>query len=155
MRIGLISDTHGRLRNEVFAHFHDVDHILHAGDIEDLDILTALEAMAPVDAVYGNVDGFHLRRQIPERVERELGGRRIVLIHGHQFGSPHPHNLAPAFPDADIIVFGHTHRPLCERNGRILCINPGAAGPPRFGLRPSIALLELGEASETVRHIEL
>jgi len=155
MRIGLISDTHGRLRNEVFTHFQHVDHILHAGDIEDPDILTALAVIAPVDAVYGNTDGFHLRREIPERIERELGGRRIVLIHGHQFGSPHPYNLAPAFPEADIVVFGHTHRPLCERHGRVLCINPGAAGPPRFGLRPSVALLELSESAETVTHIEL
>jgi len=155
MRIGLISDTHGRLRNEVFTHFHGVDHILHAGDIEDADILTSLAAIAPTDAVYGNTDGFLLRQQVPERIERELAGRRIVLIHGHQFGSPHPHNLVPAFPEADIVVFGHTHRPLCERNGRTLCINPGAAGPPRFGLRPSVALLELAPTQEIVTHIEL
>jgi putative phosphoesterase len=155
VRVGLISDTHGKLRNEVFTRFHGVDHILHAGDIEDADILVALATIAPVDAVFGNTDGFHLRRRLTEKVERKLAGRRMVLIHGHQFGSPHPADLAAAFPDADIVVFGHTHRPLAERIGSALFINPGAAGPARFGLKPSVAILELSTDSATVSHLEL
>jgi putative phosphoesterase len=155
VRVGLISDTHGKLRSEVFTHFHGVDHILHAGDIEDPDILVALATIAPVAAVYGNTDGFHLRRQLSEKVELELAGQRIVLIHGHQFGSPHPPDLAAAFPDADIVVFGHTHRPLAERIGSALFINPGAAGPARFGLRPSVALLQLNTGDARVLHVEL
>lgn len=156
MRIGLISDTHGRLRNEVFDVFENVERILHAGDIEDPEILIALGAIAPVDAVYGNTDGFILRQKLPESVELELEGRRIVLTHGHQLGSPTPARLAEAFPEANIVVFGHTHRPLVERIGSAWFINSGAAGPARFGLKPSVALLELraGGAIE-VRHVEL
>jgi putative phosphoesterase len=141
MRVGLISDTHGRLRNDVFRMFEGVDHILHAGDIGGPDILSALEAIAPVDAVCGNTDDLGMRQYARERVVRELDGRSIVVIHGHQFGSPTPAALAAAFPDADVILYGHTHRPLVQRVSRILIVNPGAAGPPRFGLEPSVGLL--------------
>ena len=155
MRIGLISDTHGRLRPEVFDHFRDVDHILHGGDIGDPDILAALETIATVDAVFGNTDDFAIRARVPERVERELAGRSFLLVHGHQLGAPTPERLASAFPAADIVVFGHTHRPTHVRVGTRLFLNPGGAGAPRFGLKPTIALLEIDEGSERFDLIEL
>lgn len=155
MRIGLISDTHGRLRPEVFDRFRDVEHILHGGDIGDLDILAALEAIAPVDAVFGNTDGFAIRERVPEKVEREMGGRSLLLVHGHQLGAPTPERLAGAFPAADIVVFGHTHRPANVRIGSRLFLNPGGAGAPRFGLKPSIAILELDAGTESFELIEL
>lgn len=155
MRIGLISDTHGQLRNEIFDLLAGVDQILHAGDIGGPDLLVELSAIAPVLAVYGNTDGFDIRGHVPDVVEWEAAGRRIVVTHGHQFGAPNPGVLARAFPRADIIVFGHTHRPVTERIANTLVINPGAAGPPRFGLRPSIAELRLEETGPDVRLIEL
>lgn len=159
MRIGLISDTHGRLNHRVFTHFDGVDRILHAGDIGSEDVLTELEALAPVTAVHGNTDDFGIRSQVPEQAELELEGRRIIVVHGHVFGSPTPDRLAAAFPHADIVVYGHTHEPLEQRVGSTLVVNPGAAGPARFRLRPTVAILELpGSAdgrSEAVRFIEL
>jgi len=155
MVVGLISDTHGKLRNDVFSRFDDVDHILHAGDIGGAEILSALEAIAPVDAVYGNTDDFALRQLAGERVERELAGRTVVVTHGHQFGTPTAPALATAFPYADVIVFGHTHRPLIERVGAILIVNPGAAGAPRFGLRPSVGLLFIEENGPRAQIIDL
>ena len=155
MRIGVISDTHGRLRPEVFGHFEGVDHIVHAGDIGHLDILTDLEAIAPVAAVWGNTDDFSIRRVVPESTTLDVDGRTLLVVHGHQVGAPTPRLLAAEFPDADIVVFGHTHRPLIERLDGRLYINPGGAGAPRFGLRPSIMLLDTGSAGDDVRLIEL
>ena len=154
MRIGLISDTHGKLRREVFPHFEGVDLILHAGDVGGEEILTELETIAPVHAVVGNTDGFPLASRLAESLTLDLAGRRIVVTHGHRLGAPTPERLRQAHPDAHIIVYGHTHVPLVERYGGSLIVNPGAAGPARFKLKPSIAILEL-TATAQVSLIEL
>ena len=144
MRLGVISDTHGLLRPEVFEVFKEVDHILHGGDVGKPEILTELEALAPVTAVYGNVDGFALRSRLPRVGEIELDGFAVVVTHGDQFGHPTPAKLYAAFPRAEIIVYGHTHKPLLELVDRTVTVmNPGGAGQPRFGLRPSVGILEL------------
>ncbi len=145
VRIGLISDTHGRMRPEVFPALAGVLRILHAGDVGGEDILTELEAIAPVTAVYGNTDGWPLRRRLPEVAEVQEAGRRIVVVHGHNPGAPTPARLVSAHPDADILVYGHTHQARVEQVGRTLVVNPGAAGPARFKLKPTVALLVLGE----------
>lgn len=142
MRIGLISDTHGRLRPEVFELFRGVDHILHAGDVGPADLLVELEAVAPVTAVWGNTDGFDLRARLPEIAAVELAGVRIVVAHGHQLGSPTAPALRRAHPEAAVIVFGHTHRPLVDP-GPALVVNPGSAGAARFGIPPSVGILTL------------
>ncbi len=132
------------LRPEVFDVFRDVDHILHGGDVGRADLLIELEALAPVTAVYGNTDGFELRARLPQVAEIELDGFAIVVTHGDQLGSPSPAKLHEAFPKAEIIVFGHSHRPLLELVDRTVTVmNPGGAGAPRFGLRPSVGILEL------------
>ncbi len=156
MRIGLISDTHGRLRNEVFDHFEGVARILHAGDVGPVAILAELEAVAPVAAVYGNTDRWDVRGAAKEVAELALAGRRIVVVHGHQLGSPTPEGLRAAHPGADIIVYGHTHRPLVEEADGVLTVNPGSAGAARFGLAPSVAVLTLPEGeAPAVELIEL
>jgi len=156
MRIGLISDTHGMLRPAVFAAFGDsTDLILHAGDIGAVDILTELRTIAPVHAVHGNTDGFEVQAEAPEVVEVVLKGRKIAMTHGHLLGSPTPQRLLATFPEADIIVFGHTHKPLIERAGGRLVVNPGAAGPARFRLRPTVAILTLDTAEPSVELVEL
>lgn len=155
MLVGLISDTHGLLRPEVFDRLAGVDRILHAGDVGPADLLIELEAIAPVTAVWGNTDGFDVRARVPERAVVELEGWTIVVVHGHQFGSPTPELLREAFPEADIIVYGHTHRAVLNRTGKKLVINPGAAGPPRFRLTPSVALLTLERGSADARIVDL
>jgi putative phosphoesterase len=144
VRLGVISDTHGLLRPQVFDVFREVDHILHAGDVGSLDLLTELEAIAPVTAVYGNTDGFDVRAKLPQVAELELDGFRIVVTHGDQFGTPTPEALNAAFPDAEILVFGHTHRPLLTLVDVVVtAINPGGAGRRRFDLPASVGILEL------------
>ena len=144
MRLGIIADTHGLLRPEVFDVFGEVDHILHAGDIGSLDLLRELEAIAPVTAVYGNSDGWDLQNQLPEIVQQTIEGFDFLLIHGHQFGAPTPEALNQAYPDAEVIVFGHTHKPLLTTVDLVVTVmNPGGAGRRRFNLPPSVGIMEL------------
>jgi len=144
LRLGIISDTHGLLRPEVFEIFREVDHILHGGDVGSLELLTELEALAPVTAVFGNTDGPDLRARLPAVARVELDGFEIVVTHGDQLGSPTPTKLHEAFPKAEIIVYGHTHRPLLELVDRTVTVmNPGGAGPRRFDLAPSVGIMEL------------
>ena len=141
--VGLISDTHGLLRPEVFTALAGAELILHAGDVGGDDILDELQAIAPVQAVFGNTDPPGHPRLL-ERIEREVEGVSIHVSHGHELGSPTPAKLLAAY-GARVIVYGHTHRGLIERHGDRLVINPGAAGARRFNLLPSVGLLRLGE----------
>jgi len=144
VRLGVISDTHGLLRPEVFEVFTQVDHILHAGDVGTPEILIELEAIAPVTAVYGNADPPDVRSRLPRVAILELDGFDIVVTHGDQFGHPTPAKLHEAFPRAEIIVYGHTHKSLLELVDRTVTVmNPGGAGHPRFNLKPSVGILEL------------
>jgi putative phosphoesterase len=145
VRLGVISDTHGLLRPEVFDAFAEVDHILHAGDVGDAGILDELEAIAPVTAVYGNTDGHDLRRRLPRVANLDLDGFTIVVTHGDQFGhGVTPDQLHGAFPEADIIAYGHTHRPLLTIVDVVVTVmNPGGAGPRRFDIPASVGIMEL------------
>lgn len=144
MRLGIISDTHGLLRPQVFEVFREVDQILHAGDVGPPDLLTELETIAPVLAVYGNTDGWDVRERVPEVIERRIEGFDFLLIHGHQFGSPTPLDLHQAYPRAEVIIYGHTHRPLLTTVDLVVTVmNPGGAGHRRFNLQPSVGIMEL------------
>jgi len=143
MRLGLIADTHGKVRAEVHEVFRKVDLILHAGDLGGADVLEELELLAPVAAVYGNVDSAIMKRRLPRVARLEVDDLRFVVTHGDQLNSREPEALKEAFPDADVIVFGHTHRPLIKNLPDFsVVINPGAAGPGRFHLKPSVVILE-------------
>jgi putative phosphoesterase len=155
VRIGLVSDTHGQLRNAILDAFDGVDLILHAGDVGDPGILERLGAVAPVEAVWGNTDGSLVRSRSKAEIVLELEGRVVVVVHGDRYGSPTPARLHADWPDADVVVFGHTHRPTLETVGSTLFVNPGAAGAARFNLRPSVAILSLGDGPPDVRFIEL
>lgn len=144
MRLGIIADTHGLLRPEVFRAFEHVDHILHAGDVGPARLLAELAVVAPVTAVYGNTDDFEVRGLLPRVASVELDGFTIVVTHGDQFGTPTPDRLHSEFPDAEILIFGHTHRPLLTLVDVVVTVmNPGGAGHRRFGLPPSVGIMEL------------
>lgn len=143
MRLGLIADTHGILRPAVHDVFKQVDLILHAGDVGGQEILDELALLAPVTAVFGNVDHGRLRRRLPRVATIEVDGFRFVVTHGDQLGSPNPDLLKEAFPKADVIVFGHTHRALIrDLLDFTVVVNPGAAGAARFDLGRSVAIME-------------
>lgn len=150
MKIGLISDTHGLLRPEALAALAGCDHILHAGDIGKPGILDALRQIAPLTAVRGNNDeGLAWAAELPERVELELGGVGIHLVHqADQVPSRLPESIR-------VVVIGHSHKPLIEtRDGR-LWINPGSAGPRRFKLPITLALLHVRDGEPDAELVEL
>jgi uncharacterized protein len=151
--IGLISDTHGLVRPELFEALAGVEIILHAGDVGGDDVLDELALIAPVRAVYGNTDPPGHPR-LAEAITYELEGVRIHVSHGHEVGSPNPARLAARYADP-VIVYGHTHRQLITRLGDQLIINPGAAGPRRFDLQPSVARLTVAAGQADVELVPL
>lgn len=124
--------------------FAGVDHILHAGDVGPPELLTELEAIAPVTAVWGNTDGFDVRAVTEEIATPELLGFPFVILHGHQVRPLTPEALVAAWPDALVIIHGHTHRPHLTVVDRVVTVmNPGGAGARRFDLPASVGILEL------------
>jgi uncharacterized protein len=151
--IGLISDTHGMVRASVHDALAGVELILHAGDVGGDAILDELEVIAPVLAVYGNTD-VPFDPRLSESIEREIGGVRVHVSHGHELGSPTPEKLLERYP-ADVIVYGHTHKQLVVRADGRLVVNPGAAGARRFKLEPSVARLTIVAGRAEVELIPL
>ena len=153
MLVGLVSDTHGLVRPELFTALAGVDRILHAGDVGGLGVLTELGAIAPVQAVYGNTDTPG-DPNLQARLLLDIDGLSIHVSHGHEVGSPTAEKLLARYT-ADVIVFGHTHKPLIERSGERLVINPGAAGPRRFSLKPSVARMTVNKGRAEVEIVWL
>lgn len=152
--IGLISDTHGLLRPQIRQVFGDVDLILHAGDVGGATVLAGLSAIAPTFAVYGNVDDPHDPALTAER-SLTIEELTIHVSHGHELGRPTP-ELVLARYTADVLMFGHTHRAVMVRgDDDRLVVNPGAAGPRRFDLQPSVARLTIARRMPTVEFIAL
>ncbi|HET7187133.1 MAG TPA: metallophosphoesterase family protein [Gemmatimonadaceae bacterium] len=151
--IGLISDTHGLVRSRVHEALAGVELILHAGDVGGDEVLDELALIAPVLAVHGNTDAPGQPR-LAESIERTIGGVSIHVSHGHELGSPTPARLLARY-DAQVIVYGHTHRQhVAEVDGRLV-VNPGAAGAKRFKLEPSVARLTIAEGRATVEIVDL
>ena len=154
MRIGVISDTHGYLDPRAAAALQGVARILHAGDIGSPAIVDALEAIAPVDAVHGNVDaGTPLARRFPSSRQILIEDVRIYITHiGGQ-----PAALARGLPQPkpDVYIFGHSHVALLETFSGVLFLNPGAAGRPRFGGGLSVAILEVEAGRADARLVAL
>ncbi|HEX6463601.1 MAG TPA: metallophosphoesterase family protein [Vicinamibacterales bacterium] len=152
MVVGLISDTHGLVRPEIFTALAGVEAILHAGDVGGAGVLAELRVIAPVHAVYGNTDA--PGESLPAELDLRMAGLSIRVSHGHEVGSPTPAKLL-ARTKADVIVFGHTHKPLVERIGPRLVVNPGAAGPRRFNLKPSVARMTVANGHADVEIVWL
>ena len=136
--IGLISDTHGLLRREVAAALAGVDRILHAGDVGRPEILEALQAIAPVTAVRGNVDTASWAEKLPTDTVKWIDGFNVYMI--HSLGQM---RIFPKAARMDVVVSGHSHKPLIETLNDVLYINPGSAGPKRFTLPISVGFLRL------------
>ncbi len=152
--IGLISDTHGLVRPEVFRALKGVSRILHAGDVGPPDVLLELATIAPVQAVWGNTDAPG-RTDLVERIEETIGGVRVLVTHGHELANLKPPQLVSQYMNSQVIVYGHTHQQLITRAARRIVINPGAAGPCRFKLQPSVAKLYIDNGKADVEIIPL
>ena len=143
--IGLISDTHGLVRPQALVALEGVDLILHAGDVCGDDIVAELSALAPTVAVAGNCDS---DPSLPPHRLLVVAGVRILLHHGHLAVDEASHR-------PDVVVTGHTHRPLIATEGGVLRVNPGSAGPRRFSLPVTVARLHLADGRATAELTEL
>lgn len=146
IRLGVVSDTHAsaqpsRRSFDFVAEFFErarVDLILHAGDAGHVSVLETLEAVAPVVTVRGNADPLDLIERLPDHVSIASGNRTVLLLHGHHGKTALTAARAAAAPGIDLIVFGHSHRPLIEKEGETILFNPGSPierrWNPHFGL---------------------
>ena len=138
MLIGVLSDTHGLLRPELLPALAGVDHILHAGDVGDPTILNTLSRIAPVTAIRGNVDTHGPNSLLPATEAIELAGCLIYLLH-----SLDDLDLNPKAAGIGVVLYGHSHKPSIELRNGVLYLNPGSAGPRRFNLPITYALLRV------------
>ena len=158
MKIYVISDTHvpvvaRELPPELLRAMNDAQLIIHAGDLVELSVLEELRAIAPVEAVFGNMDGWATRRPLSAKKVVEAQGKRIGLVHGAGAPWSLPERVLREFENVDIIVFGHSHQPLREQRGQVLLFNPGSPTDTRFAPYRSYGIIEIGESvkAEIVR----
>lgn len=147
MKIGVISDTRGLLRPEVVDKLQGCDAILHAGDVNKPEILDALRAIAPLHVVRGNNDK-DWAEALPQTLRVELGGVRILMIHNKR-------ELPKELGDAQLIVFGHSHKYFEQTIDGRLWLNPGSCGKRRFDQEISFALMEIGGGWWSVEKVVL
>jgi putative phosphoesterase len=128
MLVGIISDTHGVLKQNALTALRDVDHIIHAGDIGTPEIIEALEQLAPVTAVRGNTDRVLWSRSLQTEEMIELDGKLFYVLHDLQRLT-----LDPGATGVQVVVSGHTHQPLIKKEKGIIYFNPGSASQRRRG----------------------
>ncbi len=153
MIVGIISDTHGRVPAEVYKYFKHTDRIIHAGDIGNQQVITELETLAPVIAVYGNVDGFPLVSNLERIHFFSLENKKICLTHIVSTPKVFSYELFKMNREVDIVVFGHTHIAEKTEYNNVLFVNPGSASYPKYGKQRSVALMDLTEQNCDVRFI--
>lgn len=151
-RVGVLSDTHGLLRPEALDALKGSDLIMHAGDIGSEAIIPALEKIAPVKAIRGNVDNGAWARRFPLTEALELAGVALYSYHGHL-----ELELDPAAGGFDVVIQGHSHKPFIKTEKDVLYLNPGSAGRKRFSLPVSLAKLTLrdGQAEAELIYLEV
>ncbi|WP_227765218.1 metallophosphoesterase family protein [Zhaonella formicivorans] len=152
MLIGVLSDTHIPRRSKslppiLWKGLEGVDLILHAGDINQPDLLDELGLIAPVHAVLGNTDPYELQIKLPLTKVLQLGRFKVGLVHGDGIGGRTVDRAAQAFqrPDLDIVIFGHSHQPYCAFHGKTLFFNPGSPTDKRIMPYYSYGLIRLEE----------
>jgi putative phosphoesterase len=148
--IGLISDTHGLMRQEALTALKGTELIIHAGDVGKPGIIEQLRAVAPVVAVRGNVDKGAWASQLPMTAVAEAGSVLIYVLHDIQ-----QLDLDPAAAEFNIVVSGHSHKPSQTERGGVMYLNPGSAGPRRFQLPITVARLDLRRSPWSVEFIDV
>jgi len=154
-RIGVISDTHvprfKGIPDVVWQHFADVEHILHAGDLSMLSVINELETLAPVTAVQGNVETEEVILKLPIKRELGIGFCRIGMVHILGDSKTHARVARREFPDARVVVFGHSHIPYNQEHDGQLVFNPGSANDRRRQPTCSIGMLTIDDETQNVR----
>lgn len=150
MIVGLISDTHGLMREAALRALQGSDLILHAGDVGKPEIIETLRAIAPVVAVKGNIDRGAWAASLPATALAEAGPAMLYVLH-----DVHELDLDPVAAGFHVVVSGHSHKPGCTERSGVLYINPGSAGPRRFRLPVTVARLDLRPTPWKIDFIDL
>jgi len=159
--IAVLSDTHlpkGRraLPEGCVEKIGEAEALIHAGDFSAASVLADLRKLCPVVlAVQGNVDDAELRRELPEDLEVELGGRTLAVLHDAGSAKGRLARMRTRFPGADAVVFGHSHLPLHEREGDFQIFNPGSPTERRRAPRASMGLLSVSPRGPFFEHVWL
>ncbi|MGM0409753.1 MAG: metallophosphoesterase family protein [Bacillota bacterium] len=154
MKILVLSDTHlkndiSELPEEVIKEIHNSDYLLHAGDFKTLNFYKSLKDTINIKAVYGNMDRNNLKEVLNEKEIFEIKGYKIALIHGHQLNNISIDSLSYTFPDADLIIFGHTHKPFNEEIEGQIIFNPGSAVQKRLQKHFSYGIININKEITT------
>ncbi len=150
MLAGVISDTHGLLRPEALDALAGCNLILHAGDVGSPDILDRLSAIAPVQAIRGNIDKGAWTAALPETLAVQAGPARIYMLH-----DVHTLGFDPAAAGFQMVISGHSHKPSGRERGGVIYLNPGSAGPRRFHLPVSLARVNFDKYPWAIEFITL
>jgi putative phosphoesterase len=150
IRIGLISDTHGLVRQEALTALEGCRHIIHAGDIDTPEVLAKLRKLAPITAVRGNNDRGSWAESLPAYEVVEFGAVAVYVRHDQA-----ELDIDPAAAGFQVMVFGHSHQPVVESRDGVLFVNPGSAGPRRFKLPIAVGELLISGGRVNARIIEL
>lgn len=159
--IAVVSDTHmpkgkRQLPEKCVERLRAAEAVIHAGDFSAVSVLSGLEALCPVVlGVYGNVDEAALWQRLPETLEVEVGGRTVAVVHDAGPKQGRLNRMRARFPEADAVVFGHSHLPLHEEQGGFQIFNPGSPTERRRAPRPSMGLLHPDPAGLRFEHVWL
>ena len=149
-RIGLISDTHDLLRPAAVDFLRGCEHIIHAGDIANVAVLQALATLAPVSAVRGNNDHAAALTDLPETLTLQLGELRVYVLHDLKRLA-----IDPAAAGVNVVISGHSHKPLVDEREGVLYVNPGSAGRRRFKLPICVGELVIDRREVMPRVVEI
>lgn len=156
MKIGVISDTHipdkaSEIPQQILEAFKKVDMVIHAGDLVDLSVLDTLKSVCKdVKAVWGNMDPYEVRKELPEKEIIKVGNYKIGVMHGYG----HPNNLTKLLSgvfekdNVNIVVFGHSHNAVNEKKGNTIYFNPGSPTDKIFAINNSYGIIEINNKIE-------
>lgn len=146
--VGIISDTHGLLREEVINYLKKCDYIVHGGDISSEDVLKELKNIAPVYVVRGNNDKGKWSEKLPKELYFNIGNIRFYMVHNKK-------DISPNLKSIDVIIFGHSHKYFCEKIEDILWLNPGSCGNRRFNLPINFIIMTIENNSYNIVKIDI
>lgn len=147
-KVGIISDTHGILREEVIEQLISCDYIVHGGDITELDIIEKLKEIAPVFVVRGNNDNDEWAKDLEEELHFEIGSVNFYMIHNIKCA---PKKL----PNVDVIIFGHSHKYYCKEKDGVMWLNPGSCGKKRFNLPFTMVIMEIEDGKYKTKKVDI
>ena len=149
-KVGIISDTHGQIRPQALDALAGSEFIVHAGDIGKGRIIEALQEIAPVTAVHGNIDKGEVRALYPHDAVLQVGDSFVYVLHIID-----ELRIDPVAAGFQVVVYGHSHKPAMHRKDGVLYLNPGSAGPRRFTLPVTVATLQISDTGVDAEILEL